>query len=167
MVRISHDEMGCADLIAVETDYQRTALERALPETFGGDLTVRVLAVEDIIVHKLLAQRPQDDADIAAILEAGKPMDVDYLEHWMREWGVADRFTAIRERLALPPTGAAGAGSGAALVRRVTTTADRRDTAVLRPLRNRPAGRREGVVRYQNRKRRRFRELRQEASCRS
>lgn len=103
MVRISHDEMGCADLIAVETDYQRTALERALPENFGGDLTVRVLAVEDIIVHKLLAQRPQDDADIAAILEAGKPMDVDYLEHWMREWGVADRFTAIRERLAVRP----------------------------------------------------------------
>ena len=103
MVRISHDEMGAADLIAVETEYQRAALARARPETFTSGLTARVLAVEDVIVHKLVAHRAQDDADIAAILEARTPMDVDYLEHWMQAWGVADRFAAIRERHALPP----------------------------------------------------------------
>ena len=103
MARITHDEKGGADLIAVETEYQRAALKRARPETFAGGLTARVLAVEDVLVHKLLAHRPQDDADIVAILETREPMDVDYLEHWMRAWGVTERFTAIRERLALPP----------------------------------------------------------------
>lgn len=103
MVRISHDEMAFADLIAVETAYQRGALARARPEPFTGDLTVRVLAVEDVIVHKLLAGRPRDDDDIAAILAAREPMDVDYLERWMQAWAVADRLTALRKRLALPP----------------------------------------------------------------
>lgn len=103
MVRIVHDEMMGADLIAAETEYQRAALQRARTEPFAGDLTARVLAVEDVIVHKLLADRPQDDADIVAILETREPMDVDYLEHWMQAWGVTERFTAIRERQALPP----------------------------------------------------------------
>ena len=98
----------------METDYQRTALERALPETFGGDLTVRVLAVEDVIVHKLLAQRPQDDADIAAILEAGKLMDVDYLEHWMGGMGGGGQVHGHSRKTGVAATGAAGVGWGAA-----------------------------------------------------
>ena len=103
MVRLSHDEMAFADLIAVETEYQRAALERAQHETFADGLTARVLAVEDVIVHKLVANRPRDVADIADILEARAPMDVDYLEHWMQVWGVADRLAAICQQHALPP----------------------------------------------------------------
>lgn len=103
MVRISHDELGAADLIAVETDYQRVALVRARSEKLPGGLTARVLAVEDVIVHKLIANRPRDVADIAEILEAQVPMDVDYLAHWMQAWGVTDRLAAIRESYGLPP----------------------------------------------------------------
>ena len=103
LLRIAHDEHGAADLIAVEMDYQRTALGRARTETFSGGITARVLAVEDVIVHKLIANRAQDDADIASILEARESMHVKYLEHWMRVWDVADRFAAILERHGLSP----------------------------------------------------------------
>ena len=66
-----------------------------VPKTLGGDIPARVLAVEDVIIHKLIANRAQDDADIAAILEAQEPMDVRYLEYWMQVWEVGDRFAAI------------------------------------------------------------------------
>ena len=102
LLRIAHGEHGAADLIAAEMDYQRNALGRARTETFGG-ITARVLAVEDVIVHKLIANRAQDDADIASILEAREPMDVRYLEHWMQVWDVGDRFAAILARHGLPP----------------------------------------------------------------
>ena len=103
LLRIAHDEHGAADLLAVEMDYQRKALRRARSETFSGGITARVLAVEDVIVTKLIANRAQDDGDITSILEAGAPMDVKYLKHWMEVWDVADRFAAILERHELPP----------------------------------------------------------------
>ncbi len=102
MVRLAHDGMAYADLIAVETEYQLAALERARHETFDDGLTARVLTIEDVIVHKLIANRPRDVADIADILETRAPMDVDYLEHWMQVWGVADTLAAICQRHALP-----------------------------------------------------------------
>ena len=99
LLRIAHEEHGAADLIAVEMDYQHKALSRVRTETLGGGIEAQVLAVEDVIVHKLIANRAQDDADIASILEAQQPMDVRYLEHWMEVWGVEDRFAAILARL--------------------------------------------------------------------
>ena len=103
LLRIAHDEHGAADLIAVEMEYQRTALRRAHTETLGADVEARVLAVEDVIVHKLIANRAQDDADIASIIEAGGAMDVGYLKHWLRVWGVTERFHAILDRHGLTP----------------------------------------------------------------
>ena len=102
LLRIAHHEHGVADLLAVEMDYQRKALGRARTETMSGGITARILAIEDVIVHKLIANRAQDDADIASILEAREPMDVEYLEHWMQVWDVGDRFAAILERHGLP-----------------------------------------------------------------
>lgn len=103
LLRIAHEEYGATDMIAVEMDYQHKALSRAHTETFSGGIEARVLAVEDVIVHKLIADRAQDDADIASILEAQQPMDVQYLKHWMQVWEVEDRFAAILERHGLSP----------------------------------------------------------------
>lgn len=112
LLRIAHEEHGAADMIAVEMDYQRKALNRARAETFSGGIEARVLAVEDVIVHKLIANRAQDDADIASIVEAQQPMDVQYLEHWMRVWEVEDRFAAILERHGLSPPEGQGLRGG-------------------------------------------------------
>ncbi len=103
LLRIAHDEHGAVDLLAVEMDYQHKALSRARTETLAGGIPARVLAVEDVIIHKLIANRAQDDADIAAILEAQEPMDVGYLEYWTQVWEVGDRFAAILERHRLAP----------------------------------------------------------------
>lgn len=103
MLRLVHPERGAADLVAVEMDYQRQAIKRAHRETVAGDIVAPVLAVEDVVLHKLIAGRLQDDADVAAILEANPEMDQDYLGHWMAEWEVLERLEAIRERTAQTP----------------------------------------------------------------
>lgn len=71
------------DLLLAETDYQRTAMERA---------TDGVLTPEDVIVHKLIAWRARDIDDIVDILAAGVGLDTGYIERWARIWEVSDRW---------------------------------------------------------------------------
>jgi hypothetical protein len=90
MLRSSDEKI---DLIVAVVPYQEQAIERGLAE--------HTLTVEDVIVHKLIAWRPRDRDDIASILAAGHVLDVDYLEHWAREWDVLDRWRRAVE----PPLG--------------------------------------------------------------
>ena len=99
LLRIRRRGVGAVDLMLVEEDYQRTAFERSRPEALAGGVRARVLAVEDIIIHKLIANRARDDADIVSILDAGHDLDWKYLDHWMREWDVAHRLEALQQRL--------------------------------------------------------------------
>ncbi|MGH9194180.1 MAG: hypothetical protein ACRD1T_00380 [Acidimicrobiia bacterium] len=75
------------DLLVTTVEYQRLALSRAKEN---------VLTVEDVIVHKLLAWRPRDRDDVRSILDAGHVLDLDYIEHWAREWEVLDRWRKAR-----------------------------------------------------------------------
>lgn len=75
------------DVIAAQTEYQIGALERAVDG---------VLTVEDVIIHKLIAWRSKDQADIEQILAADPELDVAYLELWADEWGVEDRWEEAR-----------------------------------------------------------------------
>jgi hypothetical protein len=78
------------DLLTIETDYQRSAYERAIDG---------VLTVEDVVIHKLLAWRPRDRDDVASILDAGHDLDEGYIVHWASEWGVEERWQlALRRR---------------------------------------------------------------------
>jgi hypothetical protein len=77
------------DLLVAVTEYQELALERGFPN--------RVLTVEDVIVHKLIAWRARDQRDIASILSADHVLDEKYIVHWATEWSVLDRWHAARE----------------------------------------------------------------------
>ena len=92
----NHTDFGPVDLLVAGTDYQREALERARAETVEGIGATPVLAVEDVIVHKLIAGRYQDMADIEAILDAGVAVDTSHVERWAEFWEVLDRWRAFR-----------------------------------------------------------------------
>ena len=49
-------------------------------------------------MHKLIAGRHRDLADIEAILETGRPLDEAYLERWAEYWEVLDRWRTLRQR---------------------------------------------------------------------
>lgn len=85
------------DVIASETDYQRVALGRAKVAMFG-DIALRALAVEDVLVHKLIADRYKDSADVEDILRTNPVLDEDYLSMWLDEWGLRERYERIARR---------------------------------------------------------------------
>ena len=74
------------DILLPVIEYQRVALARA---------SGHVLAVEDVIIHKLIAWRPRDRDDVRSILEAGVPLDQGYLGRWIEEWDATERWSTF------------------------------------------------------------------------
>jgi hypothetical protein len=74
------------DILLPVIEYQGEALARAVDH---------VLTVEDVIIHKLIAWRPRDRDDIRSIREAGVPLDRAYLETWIAEWDLGERWSAV------------------------------------------------------------------------
>lgn len=91
LLRLKHETHGIADLLIAGTEYQQQAIERAIAEPVG-DIMINVLTVEDVIVHKLIAGRYQDLADIEAILGSSPEIDLGYIESWAEFWGVLERW---------------------------------------------------------------------------
>ena len=95
LLRASHPRLGAVDLLVAGTEYQRHALARARVERVTGVGDTPVLTVEDVIVHKLIAGRHQDLADVEAILEGGVSIDASYVERWAGFWDVLDRWRTL------------------------------------------------------------------------
>jgi hypothetical protein len=95
LLRLRHPRYGIADLIISGTVYQLNAIRRSQIETIEGDVRVRVSSVEDVIVHKLIAGRAQDLADIEAILAAKPSLDVDYVGRWAEFWDRPDLWRRL------------------------------------------------------------------------
>jgi hypothetical protein len=66
-------------------------LERCVPVNLRDlDIEVAVLACEDLILHKLLAGRAIDLADVVALLRLNRStLDFAYLAHWGGDLRVA------------------------------------------------------------------------------
>ncbi len=76
------------DLIFSFSEYERSALQRVVSVPLGSG-EVRFIAVEDLIIHKIVAGRPRDLEDIRGILARSPKMDDAYLEKWLRSLGKA------------------------------------------------------------------------------
>jgi hypothetical protein len=104
IVRLRHDRYFPTDLLLVKTAYQAEALARSRVVR-RGSARLRVLAPEDVIVHKLIAYRHRDRDDILGILRGRTRIDHPYVERWAAEWEVLDRW---RETLAEAASGEEG-----------------------------------------------------------
>jgi len=80
------------DFFIADTDYQKKALARSLGiEVLGKK--VKIIQPEDLILHKLLANRPIDRLDVeTVILEQKDSLDKEYLFNWARILGVSRRL---------------------------------------------------------------------------
>lgn len=76
------------DVLLPTVAYQAEALRRA---------TGHRLTVEDVIVHKLIAWRPRDRDDIRSILSTLPTLDSAYLEHWLVEWELGERWAQAQK----------------------------------------------------------------------
>lgn len=85
------------DLLLVSSEYHQQALARRVLVLLPGTGTeVEVLACEDLILHKLLAARILDRADVAALLRANAAsLNVQYLREWGTRQGVLEELVTI------------------------------------------------------------------------
>ena len=74
-----------------KTDLQREVIRRAVVAEDG----VRIASVEDLIVLKLIANRPKDQADLLALV-ALPDVDWPYVERWADAWSVGDVLSRLR-----------------------------------------------------------------------
>ena len=96
--RVSTGELRQIDLLVAKTDFEQEVLRRAVPVEIAG-VTIPVATPEDLIVYKLIADRPRDRDDILAILRtqarAGRALDWAHVERWARFWNVSDRLASL------------------------------------------------------------------------
>lgn len=72
------------DLILGQLPYEEQAIRRARLIDMEG-IRVRICAPEDLIVHKILSERPKDLSDVRGIVRAqGKALDREYLDPLVR-----------------------------------------------------------------------------------
>lgn len=76
------------DIFLVTTEYQRAAFSRRRKAKLLGK-DVWAISPEDLILHKLIAGRERDLADVAEILAITRDLDLAYLRRWAPVLGVA------------------------------------------------------------------------------
>lgn len=81
------------DLFLVTSRYQREAFARRVRKRINGS-EAWFIAPEDLILHKLVAGRDRDLADVSDILWMNPTLNQAHLRHWAGELGV----TAALER---------------------------------------------------------------------
>ena len=94
LLRLVHDEYGTADLLIAGTEFQALSIDHAIVETIDGEL-IPVLTREDVILHKLIAGRYQDLADVEAILETKPTLDHTYLDKWLDFWDLRTAWNTL------------------------------------------------------------------------
>lgn len=98
LIRAKHADYGDVDMMAVQEDYQRLALSRAVARRIEGVGDVRFLTAEDVLIHKTIAYRSQDEADVVSILNTSPELDLGYMQEWLEKWDIQDRYDRLRER---------------------------------------------------------------------
>lgn len=100
LLRARHPELGDVDVMCVREPYQQTALSRSVEKAISGVGAVRFLAVEDVLIHKLIANRLRDELDVVSILKGSPALDAAHMEHWLQEWGIQERYDELCQRAA-------------------------------------------------------------------
>lgn len=87
----SADRLTIVGVQAVKTALQHEVVRRARASSEG----IRIATPEDLIVLKLIADRPKDRQDLLGLL-ALPDLDWAHVERWAAEWDVAERLAALR-----------------------------------------------------------------------
>ncbi|MEX2316662.1 MAG: nucleotidyltransferase [Pirellulales bacterium] len=85
------DQSLDVDLFLSSSEFQQEVLKRKrLVEVEGRKLWL--VSPEDLILLKLLADRPRDLVDVADVLFMQGQLDVQYMRHWAAELGIAQEL---------------------------------------------------------------------------
>lgn len=96
------------DVILGGLPFEHSAVEHGGAHTIGG-VSIRLPRIEDLLIMKAVAHRPQDLQDIEALLDAHPDTDVTKARQWVREFAAAtsmseliDDFESVLARRKVP-----------------------------------------------------------------
>lgn len=95
LLRAQHPVMGRLDVLMSVTEYEKGAIARSHQEDLDEDQTYKTLAIEDVLILKLIADRFQDNADVESILATQPALDWDYMTRWIEEFELDERLERI------------------------------------------------------------------------
>ena len=79
--------------------YEDELFRRAIDLEIEPGKTVRLCSAEDLIIHKAVAGRPQDIADIEGVVSRqGRHLDAGYIRRWLNEFADVLADSEIVER---------------------------------------------------------------------
>ena len=74
--------------------FERNAVSHAQVHDIGG-VSVKLPRIEDLLIMKAIAHRPQDLLDVDALLAAYPDADLDSVRQWVREFGTATAMSDL------------------------------------------------------------------------
>ena len=84
MTFVDGDEEGHCDLIVAQNALEIAGIRRASSRGIGNS-QIKLIACEDLILHKIASDRPRDREDLLGILRRqGKNIDRAYIRDWLR-----------------------------------------------------------------------------------
>jgi hypothetical protein len=92
------------DFIFSYSSYEQQAIDRARAIAFGRT-PVKYASLEDVVIHKMIAERPRDIEDVESILLKNPGYDYHYIEKWLSEFDSAlgkqyrQSFLELQKRL--------------------------------------------------------------------
>lgn len=84
------------DVILGSLPFERSAVEHGRNYSIGG-VSVRLPQIEDLLIMKAVAHRPQDMQDIEGLLDAHPDADVETVRRWVREFAAATTMSDLVE----------------------------------------------------------------------
>jgi len=120
LLRAEHPRAGRLDILATTTEYEVGAIARSnqVAFDFDNDHSFNVLAIEDVLILKLVADRYSDNADVESILATYPKLDWDYMGKWIATFELEERIRRIED----------GALKAGILTRKIIPSLDRRNT---------------------------------------
>ncbi|MBI5789082.1 MAG: nucleotidyl transferase AbiEii/AbiGii toxin family protein [Candidatus Schekmanbacteria bacterium] len=83
--------------------YEEKMMGRTVECNLGGSYNVKICSAEDLIIHKAVAGRPQDLADIESIImRQGEKLDEAYIRFWLDEFSLLLETKEVLERFENP-----------------------------------------------------------------
>ena len=98
LLRAEHPITGRLDVLIAATDYEAGAIARARVDKLEPNLTCKYLAIEDVLITNLMANRFSNRADVESILFRKPELDWDYLSKWLDEFDLKGRLRRIEDR---------------------------------------------------------------------
>ncbi len=99
-LRLAHNDLPPIDILIAGTPFEYSAIERAKTLSID-DRDMLIVTPEDLIVYKLIAGRGHDYEAVGAILNTIPNLDAAYVQGWLDQFDMADRWQRAVEEARL------------------------------------------------------------------